>query len=503
MPGRDIQRNDLSRLWLLDGRAGPSNVPTYETRAIAGGANFPGGTPTKIENPDPASYGKFVTAGLIPGEEGEPTMEVTARFDPDNASKFLALLRGGCNADLQVHIGECHDPQDFNGGWSKVAVLEEARPTSYGTDTLGSLQSSDRAVVNETVPFQGTDYYEILRLIFAEQAGALIELEIIAVEICDARTCGECGIATSGCDHILATAIAGSASPGILAQVIFSSDGGLTYGETFPTTLAATEDPSDATCVSPNYVIISNDSCSLHYASVADILAGTEIWTEVTTGFVAAIGCPNAIFSVNSRVTWIVGDGGHIYFTADPTSGVTVQADGTVTSENLNAIHAASDDDALAVGDNNALVRTSNGGEIWEAITGPAPAVVLNTCWMVNDQQWWVGTAGGQLFYTLNGGTDWVEKVFPGSGAGEVRDIAFTNGTIGYIAHDTAVPLGRLLRTIDGGQSWYVLPEGQGSMPVNDRFNAIATCEKPNENVVFAGGLADGGTDGILVKGAG
>jgi photosystem II stability/assembly factor-like uncharacterized protein len=69
------------------------------------------------------------------------------------------------------------------------------------------------------------------------------------------------------------------------------------------------------------------------------------------------------------------------------------------------------------------------------------------------------------------------------------------------MAHDTATPAGRVLRTVDGGQSWYVLPEGAGTIPANDTINAIAACGE-DVNVVYTGGLADNATDGILVKGA-
>jgi len=61
---------------------------------------------------------------------------------------------------------------------------------------------------------------------------------------------------------------------------------------------------------------------------------------------------------------------------------------------------------------------------------------------------------------------------------------------------------GRLFRTIDGGYSWYVLPEGTGSIPSNYQLNSIALCDDPN--IVYAGGLEtnSGDYDGILIVGA-
>ncbi|KKL12512.1 hypothetical protein LCGC14_2534990, partial [marine sediment metagenome] len=70
-----------------------------------------------------------------------------------------------------------------------------------------------------------------------------------------------------------------------------------------------------------------------------------------------------------------------------------------------------------------------------------------------------------------------------------------------YLAHSAAGPAGRILRTIDGGYSWYVLPESTGVMPANDFVTSLASvAECPN--VVYGGGLGDTPPDGFLGKGA-
>jgi hypothetical protein len=80
-----------------------------------------------------------------------------------------------------------------------------------------------------------------------------------------------------------------------------------------------------------------------------------------------------------------------------------------------------------------------------------------------------------------------------------VRDIKFSTPTVGYLAHSIVGPAGRILRTIDGGYSWYVLPEATTTFPANDYVSSLAVCEE-DPNVVFGGGLADDGTDGFFVK---
>jgi len=57
---------------------------------------------------------------------------------------------------------------------------------------------------------------------------------------------------------------------------------------------------------------------------------------------------------------------------------------------------------------------------------------------------------------------------------------------------------GLMAVTRDGGASWKILPDGSGEIPDNDRINMLAVCDDPN--VVWGGGLAGNGTDGIILK---
>lgn len=494
-----IQLNSFSRVWLIPFTAGPRNDPSFEGLARAGAADWARGDITPIYIPDPDRYGQFITAGKIQGERSLPTLQVSFRFRSDGAGVLSRFVRNSCDHDVQVHMGLCQNPQDFNGGWEKILVLQRARPTNWSTPELGAFAPGDEALVDENIDFSGEDLYEILRQIWATEAASQIVQEIIDVTICDAVTCGQCGIPSCGCDIVFALTLSVGGSPGLAAEIIFTENGGETYQDTNVSTLAANQDPNAFACVGSLMVVISEDSESIHHAPIGDILEGTETWTEIATGFVAGNG-PLAMWAESHSHVWIVAENGYVYFTSDPTTGVIVQDAGVTVTEDLNDVHAFDILNVLAVGDNNALLLTRNGGTTWTAITGPNPAVVLNTCWMAAPDIWWVGDAGGQLWYTVDAGINWTEKLFPGSGTGEVRDIKFANSTVGYLSHDTVAPAGRILRTISGGESWYVVPEGNSALPANDRINALWPCES-DVNVVYAGGLADDAIDGILIKG--
>lgn len=495
----DNVRTPYSRVFLIENGAGPANVPAYQGRARALGPSWSLGDRTPVREPDPDRYGGFKIVSTIQGERDLPTMSLESRYQYA-LSEFLRLAKIGCATDVQVHMGKCQNPQNFDGGWDKVAVLELAGISSWGAGELGALEQGQDSPILETIDLQGLDFFEIVQLRLTELGKSEVVQEIIAVDICDSVSCGACGIASDGCQVVFALTLTAGGSPGLSAELIYTQDGGTTLGETNVDTLAANQDPTDGECVGTYYVVISNDSDSYHYAPIADILDGAETWAEVSTGIVAA-GSPNALWSASATATWIVGDGGYVYKLTSIGSGVSVQTAGTVTTEVLNDIHGIDELNIVAVGANNAVIFTTNGGETWQSVTGPNVGVALNAVWMRTELEWFIGCADGTLWYTRDQGTTWTEKTFNGSGAGSVREIVFATPTVGYMAHDTAAPAGRIFRTINGGQSWYVLPEGTGAIPANDRITAIAACGE-DVNVVFGGGLDDGGSDGTLVKGA-
>lgn len=498
----NILQSSFSRIWIIRYGAGPNNPPELEGLARAGEPSFPLGDLSPIFIPDADRYGQFIVAGKVQGERGLPNMDVVFRYKTDAKGALTRFVRDRCDHDVQVHMGLCEDPNAFNEGWTKILVLAKARPANeYTLGQLGALGPSEDAMVDETVPFVAEDMYEILRMQFAEQALTQIVQEIVDVVVCDAVSCGQCGLPTGGCDIVFSLTLTAGGSPGLPAEIIFTRDGGTVYGETNISTLAANEDPNRMACIGSNLVVVSEDSESLHYADISDILDGTETWTEVSTGFVVTNG-PLAIAAISQANVWIVAENGYIYFASDITSGVVVQDAGVATTQDLNDVSAFDKLNVVAVGASNAVVITRNGGDTWASILGPNVGVVLNAVWFKGVNEIWIGDAGGQLWYTINGGTTWNEKVFPGSGAGVVRDIKFVNDSVGYLAHDTAAPAGGILRTIDGGNSWYLLPEGIGSIPANDRINAVAPCSPNDPNTVFGGGLADDAVDGILVKGS-
>lgn len=496
----DPVRTPFSRVWSIEGQAGPANVPVYQGQVRAMAASWAFGDRTPVREPDETRYNAFKVIDAIKGERDLPTLPLEGRYQ-FTVSEFLRMARIGCPLDVQVHFGKCQDPRDFDRGWDKILVLESADFSNWATGELGALEQGQDAIVNEPIDLTGLDLYEIKQLRLTALAGSQIVQEVLDVVICDSVSCGICGIASNGCQRFFALQTATGGSPGLAAEVVASADGGATIVESNISSLAANQDPTAMACVGTYLVVVANGDASIHYAAIADIFTGDETWTENTGGLVGG-GEPNDIFSLGSPFTWVVGDGGHVYFYSDITAAATVQNAGVATSQDLLAIHGIDVRNLVAVGNSNAVIFTRD-GESWEAVTGPAVGVALNAVAMRTKDEWIVGAADGTLWYTRDAGASWTEKEFPGSGTGSITDLVIATPTVGYMAHTNAAGAGRILRTVNGGQTWYVLPEGTGAIPTNQRINALAACGE-DVNVVYGGGLGGSSpsTDGILVKGA-
>lgn len=486
-----------SRIFSIEDRAGPSRTVRYQSLARAQAPNMDFGALTIVRVPDPNRYGSFKAVDVIKGAPNPITMTFQFRHTRD-VSDMLRLGRKGCPLDFQVHFGACKDPSDFQLGWDKILVFENATIQTYGTDDLGSLDQGQEAVVNENIPIEALDMYEITRVSATEIASVDITQEIVDVVICDSPTCGDCGRTSDGCQRMFAMTKTNDGSPGAGARLIYSSDGGVTTQFTTVTTMGANENATGIACVGNNLVIISNGGLAIHYANMEDIINGVAVWTKTVVGLVAAKG-PNWIFSLGRTFSWIVGDGGYVYFASDITAGVSVLNAGIATSQNLKSIHGTDELNLVAVGVSNAIIKSTDGGLTWTSITGPEVGATLNVIVMRTEKEWMIGTATGKLWYTTNGGVSWTQKRFSGDNAGQVRDITFPTPTVGYMSHDTATPVGRVFRTIDGGASWYTVPEDTSfSLPANLQINSVASCSS-NPNVSFAGGIKVA-TDGILMK---
>lgn len=488
--------NSFSRVFLIEGGARPDHAPAYKSCMAVGAVSRSYGDITRIECPDPQNYGKFIEIGTIRGSTERATTSLMGRYASDLRSDLVRLAEKGCKVDIHVHFGACKDPSNFTK-FDKAVVLPDADITTLNLGELGTLGSDGQASVDESVDISAEDIVEILPISYASRATDVLDVEIVDMIVFDTASCGDCDVESDGCQKIFGISLTGGlGSPLATADCVYSIDGGTTWYANDIDSAGASNSPDAIAGIGNYLVVVSNADGAIHYADITDFDGTTTPdWTQVTTGVVVG-GEPNDIWSVGTKA-FVVGDGGYIYSTTDPTIGLTVLDAGVATSVNLEAVHAINSEFAVAVGASGVVVKTEN-GVTWTAVTAITSTPSLNCVWVVSERVFWVGTATGKLYYTLDGGTTWTEKAFTGSGAGAVHDIAFA-GDVGFMSHATATPAGRILRSYDGGYQWVITPES-GTLPANDRISALALCG--DANIVFAGGLADDGTDGIIFVGS-
>lgn len=489
----------FSRVFIIEGRARPDHAIVYQANLKAGGVSQSFGDVTKIEVPSPDEFGKFIEVGTIRGAVERATVTLTGRYAADFKSEMLRMARKGCPVDVHIILGTCTDPQDPTT-YTKKIILENAFLTSYETEDIGALGSDEQAKVDESAEVSARDVYEIVPASWAEKGGDVVTNELVAIARCDNASCGDCQDESDGCDRFYAVSLAAGGSPSTPPDVVFTLDGGSTFYARDIDTMTSGEDPTDIGCVGSYVVVTSNDTNTVHIALQSEFTATTvPTWSEVSTGFVTG-GEPNAIWSVGNTA-FIVGDGGYIYMMTDATAGVTVVDAGVANADDYNAVHALSDEIALAGGNAGSLAITKN-GTIWTSVSGPVGVGVnINAVWMKSEDVWFVGTSDGNLYYTLNGGTTWTLKAFPGSGSGVVEAIYFANDSAGVISHQTATTSGRLLLTDTGGNKWAVAPLDSTTLPANDSINDVVMCPD-NPDIVIGVGLADNATDGFIVVGS-
>lgn len=490
-----------SRVFLIDGGARADRSPVYKGFARMNGLSQDYGDIEPIYVPSQTQYGSFDDVGEVRGAKSRATTTLQSRYTLSALSDMLRLAEQGCSFDVHLHMGACTDPRQFNK-FDKVIIFEDATATNYSTDDLGALASDENQVVNESTDLSGRRFYEVVPVQYGVKAASTITTEVMDVQVLDSVACGSCGDYSDGCYKIFAIMKGVDGSPLLKTRVVYSLDKGATWYATIIDSV--TGDVIDATAVAKlgdNLVVISNAEIGLNYAPFDDFDGvTTPDFTMVTTGFTAA-KFPMAMVSVEG-VIYMVGVDGYIYKCEAAEDGVTLVDAGSASGGTvLNAVHGISSDELLAVGDNGVIIYTTDGA-IWVAAAGAIsfPTDDLVTCWMKSLTEWWVGSSQGRLYYTVNGGKTWTEKAFSGSGAGGIGAISFSTKNVGWMAHNNATPRARIFRTIDGGSSWYVTPEGNSTLPLGDTINALGVCSQ-DPNFVVAGGLADDAADGYLVVG--
>lgn len=460
---------------------------------------------------DPQYPGKFklVARKSSPPDLAASTLVITEKHGV--LPRHLQQIRCPLNA-YDLH-GACKDLSDFVNGWSDYVMVYELGLVS-GAKDLGNRSAFGDGddQLQDSLPMTWADIYPVGALSFGEKAANTITLEVMDVVYWSNERCADCGGEDDGTKWIYAVTKSSGSTPGTAPKMVYTIDGGTTWTTGTVDGLGDTEDPVVIDRVGKYLVIVTKTAGGptlggYYYSEVNSKTGVPGTWTKVTSGF-ALTYPPNDMYVLSPREVFFCADGGVIYKSTDIPSGVSVLVNaGEITGSSLKRIHGKNET-IIIVGASGACLKSYNRGLTWGNTTTSPVVDTLQALAVVDDDLYWVGTAGGALYKTLNGGETWTSKSFTGSGAGQVRDIIFPTPSVGYFSHDTATPTGRLFATWDGGEDWADSISGNGprilSFPTVDRINRIAAPKVSAgiaANNVAVAGLNGNGSDGILALG--
>lgn len=486
-----------NRVWYVEGGVHPTRSP--QMLALGKFSTDPSqsiGEDTRITAPDPNSFDRDIQVGTVRGQEERATLAVAIRSTVQR-DILLDWKNKRCRVDIFALSGKCGNPSDFTEGGEKWVYFPDGRISNHGFENYGAFGNDENNPVNSMVDMSSEEYYEFLYMKQEAIGASSTTREIYTVDVYTGNECENC---PDPCDRVLATMAGASATPGTKPSLLYSADGGETFSAQDISTLFSNEDIADGVVIGGDIVYISNIANEIHWTDIELLYDKTNVWNQTNTGFVLGKG-PRAISSADARHTWIVGDGGYIYFVKNHKVKVEVQDAGVATTQNLLSVNALSADYVLAVGNSNAVVYTSNGGVSWQSVTGPSVGVNLGACWMWDATTWFAGEGAGgngKLWLTTNSGMTWSQVALPSTYL-RIDKITFVSEAEGYIAARTG-GTSIILRTITAGNEWVTLPQGKRAVPVENAYlRDIAVCSK-YANTVFAGGLADNGTAGVILK---
>jgi photosystem II stability/assembly factor-like uncharacterized protein len=171
----------------------------------------------------------------------------------------------------------------------------------------------------------------------------------------------------------------------------------------------------------------------------------------------------NGVHFVSARTGWIVGDQGAILRTTDAGGTWTPQASNS-TNYTLNDVAFSTTTTGIVVGSAGRILRTTNGGSTWAPLLGVDTdgGRGLNDVFFQDPDRGWIVGNSGLILRTNNGGASWT-RVLPGVTGNDLHAVSFPRNQLyglppadpfgrGWIAGDGGI----LIFSDDFGQSWEI-----------------------------------------------
>lgn len=496
------------RAWSQRGGPLPSNTLRYagpsEQYMMFDAADNPvRGSETPINVHSPNQRGAYETVGRTVAPPDLPKASIT--FLQKHGGIIWTDYDMTCGQNFYESAGSCKKPADFLNGWSDFVKIYSYGEAGARTED-GQTTFSDDNQSTVKVDFQFAAIYKVGALNFGEKGAPEVEREVVDLVYASSIDCGNCGVSDDGTQRIyVLTKSSGAGSPGTPAEVIYSVNGGATWAQTNISTLGGTTDPV-AIDVAGNYLIVLDTvGNGYHFAELNPLTGVPGSWTNVTAGFVASKQ-PTDLYVAAQNEIFFAANGGYIYKCVDVPTGVTTLDAGNINTTNYRRIHGQ-DDTIVVVGESGKVVKSVNRGATFANVTLSPTSATVTAVLVLDDYRYWVGTSGGKVYYTTNGGEFFVEQALPGGTYTVIDDIVAATDEVIHVSGRVS-STARLATTWCGGALWAssaTVAQRIQNFPTATRFNRIAvprgTDATTASNNIALGGLSGGGTDGALFLG--
>jgi len=429
----------------------------------------------------------------VTGQTVTPPDPVTVTLNARLKSVRSFLQTLDCAFSLYLLQRDCGYADEFNN-YVRGDVLTGARITSKTKGPIASIEEDAESMLSVDVE-AWPPVTEIPNLVIdALTSDALcITAAYCAVPNPDLRCYGSCGDKLAKGEQLM---IAGIDNGAVRAEIEFSSDSGATLTDTVANPFAAARGALSGTRFPMGrdgwrYLVYKDFFAEQGLVSYCDDLLGTT-WTPANIGVVgdqAGSTWGQALFSLHGRFILAAGANGLIHKSTDYGVTWTKVENGVIHAGDYNCVHFSDENYGFAGGAAGVNAITADGGETW--LAGGIPvATEINCCWRHDKNRIWVGTTGGELWFTRNNATSWTERTgWVGSGTGAVHGMSWVNDHYGFMVHSVGGQ-GTVFRTINGGYDWEAI-----TTPTNNDLYHIAAV---SPSLAYAVGPSSGGLNVVL-----
>jgi photosystem II stability/assembly factor-like uncharacterized protein len=121
-------------------------------------------------------------------------------------------------------------------------------------------------------------------------------------------------------------------------------------------------------------------------------------------------------------------------------------------TESLHSIYFIDENVGYAVGYHHTILKTTNGGNLWESISSNNSSSWLNSVFFINQDTGWVAGYGTDFRKTTDGGLSWIDQSLGLYGSDDIlNSIDFVDNNTGWVVGGNGI----IFKTTDGGNSWY------------------------------------------------